>query len=159
MRPLHRSRMFWVGPVGCLLIAGMWVSSGYREYSAWMNLPGGHDAVFVIQESGAISFNHRWYPAMSLAGPPFLSTHGAPRTPRDRGFRFRWLEVMWRRPFYIDYAPGVTTPPAFVMSRVLVPHWMPILAWAAGWWCFFAAWRGRQRRLAGAVELEENARG
>ena len=145
MRPLHRSRMFRAGLGGCLLIAGLWVSSCYREYSAWVNLPGGTDAVFLTQEANAVSINHRRYHARSLGGSPFFSAHGAPRVPRDRDFRFRWLQVMWNRPFFIDHTQGVKSDPFFTMSRLVVPYWLLMLFYLLGW-STAAAWMRRRRR-------------
>lgn len=159
MRPLHRSRLFWSGAVGCLLIAGAWVSSGCREYSAWVNLPGGTDAVFMTQDAGAISFNHRRYHARSLSGSPFFSAHGTPRVPGDPGFRLRWLQVMWRRPFFVDHTPGVKIAPFFTMSRLVVPYWLIMLAWLAGWSGVLACWRKRQRRLVAGMGVEEGGQG
>jgi hypothetical protein len=158
MTPLHRSRSFWFGLAGVVLISAVWVHSVLWQSLLLFERRDGEQMVVLKSGSGACSFVHSrlGYPRTdgSLKGD-FLS-EATPANERawfgpvvvsrdetEEGFVASEGEpdLLWSSPSQID-------------TRIQVPYWLLLLAWCLLW--SLLLWR---RRLAAAMAMPEDRQG
>lgn len=144
-RPWHRSRLFWLGVLGLVLLIGAWGMSNFHGTQATM--AGRH---LVISEKGRLLWHHSptnnpiRFLFTSEGADLFLSTSqwaidSSEVLPEDR----RWLPL-----------PQIERMAALDQRFVILPYWLLTTSYLAIWLLSLTGWQRRKaRRLKNLGDL------
>jgi hypothetical protein len=133
MTPLHRSRSFWFGLAGLVLLAGMWVSSMYQCWFCSAGLRSGFAAVLGHAPGGVCVFGFCYDGEIE----PSLSFEPQSMPSDARWFPSAEVEINTRKLYLV------------------IPHWLLVAVMLSAWIALL--WRRRlwQRKLAAGAMARE----
>lgn len=127
----HRSRAFWLGLAGLMMLTGVWLGSADRQRGlSFMTADPARDrALAITAGNGILDLRFCIFPAGSLGGPE-VKTHSS------RKVGMKWWPEKWIA--WDDGAPSLVR-----IWSLHLPIWFFIPAWSAGW-ALWMVWRNRR---------------